>query len=381
MNNKDQVFDKGGEAEEVLRAYFFAQGFYVVRGAKLKYASYDVTDIDLFLYARSSPYTRERCVVEAKKKRIPQAFERILWAKGLTQVLGFEKCFVATTDNRPEVARFAKENDVVVLDGDFQRRILGAMKTQEANRLFEEEFLAVLDAGSKDESRELRHIYELSKSRLLHRLNFDGFNECAYDVRNALENLRGRAPEAAALRILYSLISHLLLTFDYISQSLPNWELEHRRQKLADGFRYGENGRDRAEEIVNVTASLAVTLGGKYKNVAQSLREEIIRQYDSFPVEILAEFFAKAASLKSSFDMALAFEADAFRSKVRILESLTAEQRSIIGVLSDFNGFDRKSVFGAGLSEYKLPAEQGETKLDSPKTSQDNGELFKEGQA
>ena len=61
----DKINLKKGElAEEKLRLYFKSLGFFVVRSIECKYQGYDVTDIDLWLYSRPSPISRERTNVD-----------------------------------------------------------------------------------------------------------------------------------------------------------------------------------------------------------------------------------------------------------------------------------------------------------------------------
>jgi hypothetical protein len=90
---------KGARAEETLRNYFLSMGYFVVRGCKFRYRGFDVTDVDLWLYGRSSALLRERINVDIKNKKTPQALERIFWAKGLQSVLGLDACVVATASN------------------------------------------------------------------------------------------------------------------------------------------------------------------------------------------------------------------------------------------------------------------------------------------
>lgn len=92
--------------EELLRNYFLNLGYYVIRGVKYKYEGFDITDVDLYLYGRSSSLTRERINVDIKNKKTPQAFERILWVNGLKELLKFDSCIVATTDQRSVINAF-----------------------------------------------------------------------------------------------------------------------------------------------------------------------------------------------------------------------------------------------------------------------------------
>src|SRR5205085_8304786 len=105
--------DKGDDAEELLREYFLCLNYYVARGVHFTYGGEDITDVDLWLYQRQSPVSRQRINVDIKNKKTPQAIERILWARGLQATLGLDQCIVATTDNRPTVVDFGRDHNVV----------------------------------------------------------------------------------------------------------------------------------------------------------------------------------------------------------------------------------------------------------------------------
>ncbi len=76
---------KGSVAEEALRNYFLSIGYYVARGIKFTFHRFDVTDVDLWLYARNSPLSRERICVDIKNKKTPQALERIFGQRACSQ--------------------------------------------------------------------------------------------------------------------------------------------------------------------------------------------------------------------------------------------------------------------------------------------------------
>jgi hypothetical protein len=136
---------KGEHAEESLRHYFLSLGYYVVRGVPFSYRGIEVTDVDLWLYLRSSSISRERACVDIKNRKTPQAIERVFWAKGLQQVLKLEKCIVATTDNRKEPVDFGALHNISVLSGDFIQRIIKTFPTSK-ERISEEALLAELSA-------------------------------------------------------------------------------------------------------------------------------------------------------------------------------------------------------------------------------------------
>ena len=155
-----QNITKGELMEELIRNYFLNSGYYVVRGVKYRYEDNDITDVDIFLYGRSSSITRQRINIDIKNKKSPQAFERILWANGLRELLGFDSCIVATTDQRPVIHKFGQLHKTIILDGAFLARM---RSNSFPNRLAEEE---VTSKFAKHKSyktfgnKDWRHIYE-----------------------------------------------------------------------------------------------------------------------------------------------------------------------------------------------------------------------------
>src|SRR5580704_15754549 len=115
--------EKGYRLEELLRAYFLKAGFFVVRGVPFQHDGDDLTDIDLWLYEQPTGSSRRRQIVDAKSKTKPKAVERLLWTRGLMQLLDVDGAYVATTDSRPMLRTISRKLGVAVLDGADIRRI------------------------------------------------------------------------------------------------------------------------------------------------------------------------------------------------------------------------------------------------------------------
>jgi hypothetical protein len=211
--------EKGKIAEEALRSYFNSIGYYTVRGVPFEYSGYTLTDVDLFLYLKESSISRTRTNVDIKRKRTPQAMERIFWTKGLQEVLGLDSCIVATTDKRFETVQFGRANNVVVLDGHFMQRVLSYSHERD-NRVSEEEFIKIVDSCSiiKPKTR-FKAEYEESKKLLLTELNFNGCNRFLGKVGFFLQEYQATSGVSESiLRILYVLISYFLVSLDYVSR-------------------------------------------------------------------------------------------------------------------------------------------------------------------
>src|SRR5262245_57765720 len=109
--------DKGFRLEELLRAYFLRAGFFAVRGVPFQHAGDDLTDIDLWLYERPTGSSRRRQIVDAKSRTRPKAVDRLLWTKGLAQLLDVDGAYVATTDSRSILRGISRKLGINVLDG------------------------------------------------------------------------------------------------------------------------------------------------------------------------------------------------------------------------------------------------------------------------
>jgi len=149
---------KGQDLEELLRAYFLRAGFFVVRSVPFQHDGMDLTDIDLWLYEKPTGSFRRRQIVDAKTRTKPRAIERLLWTKGLAELLDVDGAYVATTDGRPSLRTIARKLGITLLDGADLRRIAGSSKVAFADRLREEDLLAKIT--SVDTSRMNRTLFQ-----------------------------------------------------------------------------------------------------------------------------------------------------------------------------------------------------------------------------
>ncbi|MFY8298707.1 hypothetical protein AAEU28_08060 [Pseudoalteromonas sp. SS15] len=335
---------KGEQAEELLRQYFLSLGYFVVRSIDCKYQGYDVTDVDLWLYSRPSPISRERTNVDVKMKKTPQALERIFWTKGLQNVLGLEKCVVATTDKRSHIVDFGVENDVLVFDGNFMTK-LNSSERYSTHRVTENELFEIIENARCGEiDGDWKKKYITSKSTLLNELNFDGANHILKNVGYFLEQLSlGIAPEAS-LRLLYVSLAHFLLCIDYLTKDISYKEPKERHNFISNGIRYGEQGESKALDLISTSSKLISSFSLGTEISAKSIEKMVLQQYQTIPSELLAEYFSNTKVMKNLFSQAKAFESLAMRKELISPNSLEGELQADIGLLCDFFGLDRRKL-------------------------------------
>jgi hypothetical protein len=335
---------KGFAAEEALRGYFRSTGYFVVRGIPLTYGQYDVTDVDLWLYVKATTLAAERTCVDVKRKRTPQAMERVLWTKGLKEVLGLDRAVVVTSDNRAETRSFGLAHGVGVLQGEFLQRVLKTFPP--SDRLTEEELLLLLNTPCVvDSDVQWRSWFKKIKATLLNSLNFDGCNTYLMAARLVLDEYcaTGKSSELA-VRLLYVITAYFLVCLDCTSRSFVHFDTAVRSAVLTDGFRYGEAGRRRTEEIVEMALQLLADVGKTDLFSGGALRAEFEEQVSEYRADILGEYFAKTERLKNLFTLALRFEEQAYCRTLLRPHETSSDQKAVIGLICDLLGHDRKAI-------------------------------------
>jgi len=334
---------KGFAAEEALREYFRSTGYFVVRGIPLVYRNYDVTDVDLWLYVKASSLAAERTCVDVKRRRTPQTMERVLWTKGLMEVLGVDRAIVVTSDNRTETRAFGNTHGVGILQGGFLKRVVETYSL--SDRLSEEEFLSILKTPCViDSDVDWRAWFRRTKARLLHSLNFDGCNSFLLSAKPLFNEFFATSGSEASVRLLYAVMGYLLICVDYVSRSCVPLDLSTRATILTDGFRYGEAGHQRTEEVVQMALQLLTDAGKTDLFSGESLRDEFNRQVTEYRAEILGEYFSKSESLKALFPIARGFESLAYAQALQRPNEIPTEQKAVLGLICDFLGHDRKAI-------------------------------------
>jgi hypothetical protein len=314
-------------------------GYFVVRGIPYSFGRYSVTDLDLWLYGLTGGF-RERINVDIKNKKTPQAIERILWTLGVMQLLRLDRCIVVTTDKNPAVLDFGRRSGVTVVDGRFLQEA-GAGLTQE--RLTEEEFLNALGASDAEElTKALRFRYEAAKKRLVTHLNYDGCNLHLMGIRDSMEYLETHAGlRDRPRRLLYVLISYLLISIDYMLSRTAFMAADERHKDVDAGLRYGSAGKQRLDDFVKILNSCRPTdetQGGRVvDDIARRLRDET----NKLRSDMVAEYMVRKVGPENLFALAHAFENAAFRAGCPVVADLPSELKSLVLMLTDFHEMDR----------------------------------------
>lgn len=335
---------KGYQTEELLRRYFIRSGYFTVRGVPFVYETFDITDIDIWLYDRPSSVSRHRIIVDAKNRSTPKTIERIFWTKGLQQVLGVEQAIVATSDKRPAVSDFGREQNVLILDGAFIGKLQKSSEPFES-RLTEEQLLELL--GTYRPTREAgdwRGRFKVAKQPLARGLGYNAINRWLIDGKYfAEQSLLVITHREVALRALYLFASFIAIAFDFVMKDLAFFEPAAKFTAINDGLRHGSQGVTGTKQLLELATGLIEQYVPEHRMLAPRIKERLGKELDAIPTKLLAEHFVKQSVSQELFSVAKELEGAAYKSTFVAPQTLSPVAKGMLGVLLDFWELDRKS--------------------------------------
>jgi hypothetical protein len=174
---------------------------------------------------------------------------------------------------------------------------------------------------------------------------FEDCNRLLAKLRFLLNEHRASGEHSrAALRLLYTTASFFLIAVDYSSRSIAHLEAESRVVGLAEGFRYGNAGKDRAQAIVDTALKLFSGSANPDSFTRDKMEDEVRKQLADYPAELLAEYFAKPEVAKGIFVTALEFDANAYGDALISPRQCSSSCKSLLAVLCDFFKIDRREI-------------------------------------
>lgn len=340
MSQNQKALPKGYNMEELLREYFLKSGYYVVRGVPFIYEGFDVTDIDIWLYGRTSSVSREVTLVDSKNKKTPQAIERIFWVQGLRIATKATNAIVATTERRQEVKDFGKELGVAVLDGAFLKRL---ESTRSSLRMSDEDFFKqISDYSLSKLDGDWKGRIKASKSLLATPLSFDSCNEWLSQAKFFAEQaITKENQKEIALRCLYLICSFIAIAIDFNMKELSFHEAAERSRLIKDGFTYGSKGSAGIKKILDIAMGLVEEHAHDGNTISRQVRTSVQNQLAKLNTAILGEYFSKNEVTKNLFSVAKEFEQLAMNRQFVTHSLASVELRGMLFCLLDYWNLDR----------------------------------------
>ena len=359
---------KGSGLEELVRAYFARQGFFALRGTSYRYEDEQVTDVDVWVYARQSASIRTRTIVDVKNKRSPKAFERILWARGMQLALGCDRAVVATTERSPKVIAFARQQKVALLTKDFLDRLQQKLDT--SRRMTLEEFIENL-RQYPDHKRDGDWVTRISdaKSALLSLHGYRAFNKALAAFRFFGERVEVRPHHREqALRGVYLTAALACVALDSALEGVVYDDQKSRYRAIMNGVTYGD--ADDAGTQKSIKRVLDIVSQGMESGrvIARQVEAALGGMFGSIRADILAEHFVQEHNASILIKVARELDERAHTLDLANADALSTESRSVLGVYADFAQIKRTALLSDSAPATSRPADVRDTQPPPPQT-------------
>lgn len=332
---------KGPALEELVREYFARQGYFALRSVPFRVDDEDVTDLDVWLYSRQAASARIRGVVDVKNKKSPKAFERVLWVKGVQEVLKCDRAIIATTDANPALIRFAQAQKIAVLPKSFLDRL--SQKLEVDGRLTLEQYVSLVQSypDQKQDGDWLRVLRD-AKSAIASLGGFPAFNKTMFAFRFFAERAEVRLQHRdVAVRCALLTAGLACIALDAALERFVFEESDARFQGLVEGVTYGDSGDGRVKNSINIALSALSEGMQNGKVIAAQAREQLDKRLSAIRADIVAEYFMREHNSQHLFGAAKEFDSAAHAASASESQQLSLEARSILGVFADFVGVKR----------------------------------------
>ncbi|WP_162800681.1 hypothetical protein [Acidibrevibacterium fodinaquatile] len=367
---------KGADLEELVRAYFARQGFFVLRSVSLRFEGEEVTDIDGWFYGRQSASIRTHTLIDVKDKRSPKAFERILWARGMQLALGCDRAIVATTDSTQKVARFAQQQKVGLLSKQFLDRLQNKLDLSE--RLTLEQFHDNIRKypDHKQDGDWIRRIAD-AKSSLISLQGYPAFNKSMAAFRFFADRALTRPQhKEQALRCAYFVASLACIALDRALEHFLYEETASRFHAIAAGITYGDAGDAKVQKSIETVLSVIAEGMENGRVVARQAKQALEKLFENVRADIIAEYFVKEHNSSALFAAAKELEERAHQVDATQIQTLSVEAKSILGVFADFVQVKR----GALISNSSAAKSDGPPRTSDRKSPVGESEAESNGQ-
>ena len=349
--------DQGGVAEEALRLYFHALGAYVVRGAKVRAGRDHVTDIDLWVYTRASVHARHIAIVDIKNKRKAKGYERLIWLKGLQSAVGADEAIVATAASRDDLKPFAARMGIKLLADQVFKAVVAKFADQNS-RLNSEDLERMWRSVRVEGARDLAALMETNLVELSLGLTFSAMNIWIDDAAKLLVYCRDheRRPGAVARAVLF-LASLVAVCADYMGRNTAFADADTRRTYFREGLLFGKAEEGTANRYLAFAEKVATDFVDRTGAAAANIRVGFQKAVENLPISGFIDLFARPAAGRELLDAAMQLESAAFSRTEPSFADLPTEAKTIVALLVDYAGLDRRHFLKSTAEIGSKPAD------------------------
>jgi hypothetical protein len=146
---------------------------------------------------------------------------------------------------------------------------------------------------------------------------------------------------------------------DFALADLAFQSHDDRRAALISGVRYGHTNVREALAPVRTAIGLVrqhVSNGG---SIAAQVERGFDQQAARVPAEIIADYVARLSNTDGLYTVARELERNAYKIDITHYDALSAEARSLLGVILDFHGTSREKIATTARGSLAKPTPPG----------------------
>lgn len=345
--------DKGGLAEECLREYFRELGSFVLRGVPVWEGTEEVTDIDLWIYTRSTAHSRHIAIVDVKNKKRSKPYERAIWVKGLQITLGANESIIASQGIKESAQRFSERLNVRVISKSVFEAIIRKYASQPERLNSEELNIAwrATDIGKIN----IKSIVDLAKSEISNGINFQTLNTWLDQASDLLKlSIEREKSPGPILRAAYMCAALLAIGADFLAKDHSLSDRKARYDHFKQGMMFGTSDTTSSKSYLDFAENVVTEFLDPSGSAAAQIRYGFEKSVEKMPILDFVDYFSKPHSSIELLKAALALEVACHARNAKspkYIESI--EAKILLGLIGDYAGLRRKDVLGTKESVEK----------------------------
>ena len=340
--------NKGLSLEELLRAYFIRSGYFVIRGVPLIMNNETLTDIDLWLYGRSTGGARIVRICDIKYKLKPKAIERLFWTKGLATSLEIDAPILATTDKRPILQSLSSDLKVELIDGNIINRIQGSLDIPYKDRINDELVLSELQ-DIESTNQDIIQDRKILLSAVLKNLGKSSAVNALLLFSKFAQNTISSFPDSKKAlifgRLAYLSAAITCISLDYYCATKIYLSSSEKTRVLTKAIRFGNLDNGDSDNILGNTILL---IEKQLPSIPTGeIKSSLMDSFNQIPAEIIAEQVIRSFSNGTLYRSSRELEMASYLSILPSFDFLSRPTKSIVGALLDYSSINREKFANA----------------------------------
>jgi hypothetical protein len=187
-------------------------------------------------------------------------------------------------------------------------------------------------------------------------------DEAAALLAYSLDHERDPGPISRGALMCCALVA---IGADFLGKEVAFSGHDTRRDHFRNGLLFGRPDKNAIRSYVSFAEQLATDFVDRTGATAATMRQGFSRAVEELPVTQFVEFFARPAVGRELMDAALQLEAAAFSKAAVRLADLPTEAKTIVALVADYAGIERRRLVGAGSLKPAEAKTTGETASES----------------